>query len=87
MAEKHNTRSLPENLRKGYQPLSEGYAPIERRGYQPHESVSGEIIPPPPDAIAGDVNAPSASEPAQNDDSAQGEAAPPADAPTPNDGT
>ena len=88
MAEKDKPRPLPENLRKGYQPLGEGYIPIERRGYQPNESGSGEIIPPPPGAIAGDVNTPvSTSEPTQSDDSPQAETAPPAGEPAPNDGT
>ena len=85
MAEKHKPRPLPENLRKGYQPLGDGYIPIKRRGYQPNESDSGEIIPPPLGAIAGDVNEPlSTSKPTQSDDSPQAETAPPAGEPEPN---
>ena len=85
MAERQDTRPHPENLRKGYQPAGEGYIPIERRGYQPNESVSGEILPPPADAIAGDINVPeSAPEPENSGGFQQGETTPPSGEPTPN---
>ena len=88
MAKKYRPHPLPENLRKGYPPLGEGYVPIQRRGYQPNEADSGEIIIPPAGAIAGDVNTPaSTSDPTQSDGSQQAEAAPPAGASTADDGS
>ena len=87
MAGKQNTRSHPETLRKGYQSLGEGYISIERRGYQPNESGSGEIIPPPAGAIAGDVNPPAPTSEPQSDNSQQAETALPAGASAPDDET
>ena len=54
MAEKDNFVRFRKTWGKGYPPLGEGYISIERRGYQPNESGSGEINPPPPGAIAGE---------------------------------
>ncbi len=87
MATKDTPRPLPENLRKGYQPLGDDYTPIQRRGYQPNESGSGEIIPPPAGAIAGDVNPPAPTAEPQSDSSQQADTAPPAGASASDDET
>ena len=86
MAKKETPRPVPENLRKGYQPLGEGYTLIHRRGYQPDDRGSGEILPPPAGAIAGDIPA-STPEPTQSGNSQQAETAPPAGTSAPDDGT